>query len=89
MLDLWEIREIPGRNGGRRVRRLRPTDDRAIKEMMMRYNGPRQGVFRLMVPRSCSIEVDNEEIDRNQKKIKISFNKQVAIARVALDGILK
>ena len=38
-----------------------------------------------MASRRYRAEVDIEEIDRIQKKIKISFNQQVAIARVALD----
>ena len=62
MFDLWEIKEIIGRNGIRRIRKLRTADDRAINEIM-RYYGPRKGVFRLLVPRRGSIEVDNEEID--------------------------
>ena len=37
------------------------------------------------VPRLYAHTVDNEEIDMIQKRIRISFNQQVNIARVALD----
>ena len=44
VFDLWENKEIPGRNQIRRICKLRPADDRAINEIMG-YYGPRQGVF--------------------------------------------
>ena len=84
MFDLWEDREIPGRNGGRIIRRLRSADDRAIKEILS-YYGPRKGIFRFLAPRDDIVEEDIEEIDRIQNKIRISFNQQVAIARVVLE----
>ena len=84
VFDLWENREIPGRNGVRRIRKLRSADDRAINEVIG-YYGPRQGVFRFLAPRGGIAEEDSEEIDMIQRRIRISFNQQVAIARVALD----
>merc|ERR1712002_764039 len=80
MGDLWEDREIPGENGGRRIRKLRSADDRAIKEIIS-YYGPRKGVFRFLASRDDTVEEDIEEIDRIQNRIRISFNQQVAIAR--------
>ena len=38
-----------------------------------------------MASRRYRADVDIEEIDRIQRKIMISFNQQVSIARVALD----
>ena len=84
VFDLWENREIPGRNGVRRIRKLRSADDRAIREVIG-YYGPRQGLFRFLASREGIVEEDSEEIDRIQKRIRISFNQQVAIARVALE----
>ena len=48
VFDLWESKEIPGRNGIRRIHKLRPADNRAINEIMG-YYGPRQGVFQFLV----------------------------------------
>ena len=48
VFDLWENREIPGRNGVRRIRKLRSADDRAINEVIG-YYGPRQGVFQFLI----------------------------------------
>ena len=84
VFDLWESEEIIGRNGIRRIRKLRTAEDRAINEIMG-YYGPRQGVFRFLVPRGGSVEEDSKEIYTIQKRIRIIFNQQVAIARVALD----
>ena len=84
VFDLWEDREIPGRNGGRSIRRLRSADDRAIKEIIS-YYGPRKGIFRFLASRDDTVEEDIEEIDRIQNRIRISFNQQVAIARVVLE----
>ena len=88
VFDVWEIKEVHGRNGVRRVCKLRSADDRAINEVIG-YYGPRQGVFRFLAPRGGIAEEDSEEIDMIQRRIRISFNQQVAIARVALDGILE
>ena len=84
VFDLWENREIPGRNGVRRIRKLGSADDRAINEVIG-YYGLRQGVFRFLAPRGDIFEEDSEEIEMIQRRIRISFNQQVAIARVALD----
>ena len=84
VFDLWEDREIPGKNGGRRIRKLRSADDRAIKEIIS-YYGPRKGLFQFLVSREDTVEEDIEEVDRIQNRIRISFNQQVAIARVVLE----
>ena len=59
-------------------------DDNTINEIWD-YIGPRRGVFRFLAPRKDNTEIDKEEIDRIQRKIVVSFNQQVAIARVVLD----
>ena len=84
MFDIWENREIPGRNGVRSIRKLRSADDRAIREVIG-YYGPRQGLFQFLASREGIVEEDSKEIDKIQKRIRISFNQQVAITRVALE----
>ena len=83
-LTFWGDRVIPGRNGGRSIRKLRSADDRAIKEIIS-YYGPRKGLFRFLVSWEDTVEEDIEEVDRIQNRIRISFNQQVAIARVVLE----
>ena len=70
------------------IQKLRSADDRTINKIWA-YSGPPQGVFRLLAPRSDNTEIDKEGIDRIQRRIVISFNQQVAIARVALDEELQ
>ena len=76
--------QISGRNGVRRICKLRSADDRAIREVIG-YYGLRQGLFRFLASREGIVEEDSEEIDKIQKRIRISFNQQVAIARVTLE----
>ena len=71
-------------NGVRSIQKLRSADDKAIIEVIG-YYGPRQGLFRFLASREDIVEENIEEIDRIQNRIRISFNQQVAIARVALE----
>ena len=73
-------------NGGRSIQKLRSADDRAIIEII-RYYGPRKGLFRFLASRDDTVEEDIEEVDRIQNRIRISFNQQVAISRVALEEV--